>query len=233
MARALTLDFYNTLVFHRDGRGRGAMLTEYLREHGLESDPWEHQVLYDVFAAHGIDYAPSQSPGEKQRYYERIAVHLFERLNVRAPPYVAKRHAPRLWEILGPQSLAVFPEVHRVLGALAETGLPLALVSNWQCGLEHFCTELGLAGAFQHILASAEVGAAKPDPAIFVEACQRLGFPPELIVHVGDDPVNDVEGGRAVGLQVVLVQREGASGRAVDAPTIPDLSHLHGILGLR
>jgi len=32
--------------------GRGGMATVYLAMQGFESDPWEHQVLYDVFEHH-------------------------------------------------------------------------------------------------------------------------------------------------------------------------------------
>ena len=57
----MTFDFYNTLVCHRSGHGRGRALMEYLGEQGLSSDPWEHQVLYDLFARHDAEYGPQLS----------------------------------------------------------------------------------------------------------------------------------------------------------------------------
>jgi putative hydrolase of the HAD superfamily len=228
---AVTFDFYNTLVYHRTGRGRGAMLMEYLRGQGLGSDPWEHQVLYDIFERHEVEYAPSYSASEKQRYYRRLAVRVFRRLNVRVHETAAMRHAEEVWKLLGPASLGVFPEVRDVLCLVRECGLRTAVVSNWQCGLEHFCAELGLRDVFDHVLASADVGVAKPDPAIFLEACNRLNVPPHRVLHVGDSPVDDVAGGHDAGLQVILVQREEGVAR-VDAQIIGSLLQLPDMLGL-
>ncbi len=228
---AVTFDFYNTVVYHRWGRGRGAQLMEYLRGQGWESNPWEHQVLYDVFEPHAIEYAPEWSADEKRHYFERLAGRLFQRLNVKAPEGAAADHAENLWKILGPASFAVFADASAVLPILKAAGYPLAVVSNWQCGLGHFCAELGLGDAFEHVLASAEVGSVKPDPAIFTEACRRLGVPPHRVLHVGDHAVEDFEGARTAGLQAVVVRRND-SGEVGPEPAIPSLERLPGLLGL-
>jgi HAD superfamily hydrolase (TIGR01549 family) len=186
---AVSFDFYNTLVYHRAGLGRGARLMEYLRE-------------------------------------QRV----FRRLNVRAPDGAAAEHAANLWELLGPDCLVVYPEVPAVLRAMTGAGLPLVIVSNWQCGLAHFCTELGLTAFFDHIIASAEVGSAKPDAGIFIEACERLGLPPSRVLHVGDSPVDDIEGATAAGLPAVLLRREGERSD-LDAPLLSNLEGLPALLG--
>ena len=59
-------------------------------------------------------------------------------------------------------------------------------------------------------LASAEVGSAKPDGAIFRAALRLAGTTPEQTWHVGDTPAADVEGARAAGIHPVLIAREGA-----------------------
>jgi HAD superfamily hydrolase (TIGR01549 family) len=228
---ALTFDFYNTLVHHRTGRGRGETLMEYLRGCGLETDPWEHQVLYDVFERHGIEYSPGQPAPEKERYVRQFAELVFRRLNVRAPNGTAARHAANLWDLLGPTSLAVFPEVNDVLRLVKAAGYPLAVVSNWQCGLRNFCVELGFGHAFDHVLASAEVGSAKPDAAIFNEACRRLKVPARRVLHIGDTLVDDFAGGRNAGLHVVLIRREQEP-EDPEVPTIPSLNRLPELLGL-
>ncbi len=222
---AVTLDFYNTLVYHKQGSGRGPMLMEYLKSQGLECDPWEHQVLYDLFDAHATDYSPNFGDDAKQRYLEWFTKRLFEHLNVRVPTGSEKDHAGEVWRVLGPSSLGVYPEVPRVLRALREAGYPLSIISNWQCGLAHFCHELGLVDAVDHIIASAEVRSVKPNPRIFREACDRMCVPCERILHVGDSPVDDVEGAMGVGMQVVLIQRDGQNTTST-APTIRSLDQL-------
>ncbi|HSL70980.1 MAG TPA: HAD family hydrolase [Longimicrobiales bacterium] len=204
---AVTLDFYNTLVFHR-GSGRGARLMEFLQAEGLASDPWEHQVLYDVFEPHAREYSPAHSSTEKHAYLSRLAERVFQRLNVRAAPGAAAGHATTIWELIGPHSLTVFPDVRPALDRLTTAGYRLAVISNWQCGLAHFCTELGIAQYFEHVVSSAEVGCAKPSREIFELACQRLGVAPDRVLHVGDTPADDLEGAHAAGMRAVLIDRD-------------------------
>lgn len=226
---AVTIDFYNTLAFHRDGRGRGSLLMEYLESAGLECDPWDHQVLYDVFENHDVEYSPWLPADWKAHYRRRLASRLFERLNVRAGPDIAASHADALWDILGPSCFGVFPEVRGVLDELRSAEYPLAVLSNWQRGLAHFCVELDIADAFDHVISSAEVGAAKPDARIFAEAARLLNVPPQRILHVGDSLVDDVEGGRNAGFRVLLLQRAVGSEPA-GAEVIPTLRCLPALL---
>lgn len=214
---AISLDFYNTLIFHREGPGRGHALIEYLETHGFEHAPWEHGVLYDVFEDHDTRYSPAGSPEERQAYYAYLAGRVFERLGVPSSNGDASRHAAELWRILGPDCFDLFPDALPTLAALRAQGYPIVIVSNWQAGLRHFCTELGLSGYVDHVVGSADFGVAKPERAIFHEACDRLGLPPEQVVHVGDTPVDDYEGGRAAGLRVILLQRETGASADVEA----------------
>jgi HAD superfamily hydrolase (TIGR01549 family) len=256
---AITFDFYGTLVYPREGRGRGAVFMDYLREQGFESDPWEHQVLYDVFERHGVEYDPVAPAVDRERYYQRFAERVFRRLNVRVvggaagdaalPKEVspgasqagdaaselarhgAAHHAANVWKIFGPGCLAVYPDVSETLAALRVYSYPLAIVSNWQCGLRHFCVELGLGDVFDQVLSSADTGYAKPDPRIFVEACRRLGCRPERVLHVGASPVDDVEGALGARLQVVRVDR-GVERLAGETSAIRSLNELTTLLGL-
>jgi HAD superfamily hydrolase (TIGR01509 family) len=76
-------------------------------------------------------------------------------------------------------------------------GLALCVVSNWDVGLAEHLERLGLRVP---VVTSAEAGAAKPDPAIFRLALERLGVAPERALHVGDSP-EDEAGARAAGMR--------------------------------
>jgi HAD superfamily hydrolase (TIGR01549 family) len=136
-------------------------------------------------------------------------------MGIRASTTMAAEHADALWAILGPACFDVFPDALETLQALRARGVPLAVVSNWQSGLRHFCAELGLADYFDHVLSSADLGVQKPDRRIFLEACARLGIPPERTLHVGDTDL-DVRDARAVrslsDLLDVVVEPEGGDG---------------------
>ena len=85
------------------------------------------------------------------------------------------------------------------LERLRQAGLALACVSNWDISLAGHLDEAALGGAFSEIVTSAEAGAAKPDPHVFLLALERLGVPPERALHIGDGDT-DEQGAAAAGL---------------------------------
>jgi putative hydrolase of the HAD superfamily len=103
-----------------------------------------------------------------------------------------------------------YPEVPDVLARLRASGARLAVVSNWDVSLHDVLERTGLRPLVDAVVISAELGVAKPDPAIFRAALDRLGAAPEGAVHVGDSLEHDVAGARAAGLEAVLVARNGA-----------------------
>ncbi|HWE34104.1 MAG TPA: HAD-IA family hydrolase [Solirubrobacteraceae bacterium] len=100
----------------------------------------------------------------------------------------------------------VFADVKPALTRLRGAGSTLVVISNWDVSLHAVLARLGLAPLFDAIVTSAEVGARKPQPAIFaaVEA--------PLARHVGDSVDEDVAGARAAGVEPVLVRRDGSPG---------------------
>jgi putative hydrolase of the HAD superfamily len=59
----------------------------------------------------------------------------------------------------------------------------------------------------RHIWVSGEVGIAKPDPAIFLLACEALGETPGDCLYVGDHEQDDLFGATRAGLRACLVDR--------------------------
>lgn len=57
----------------------------------------------------------------------------------------------------------------------------------------------------EHIWISAEVGCAKPAPAIFRQACEGLGVAPAAALYVGDHPPHDATGPASVGMRFRIV----------------------------
>jgi HAD superfamily hydrolase (TIGR01549 family) len=66
---------------------------------------------------------------------------------------------------------------------------------------------LGLGGAVDHLVASAGVGVAKPDPQIFRIALERFGREAEDAVMIGDSWSSDVVGARRSGIRPVWFNR--------------------------
>lgn len=67
----------------------------------------------------------------------------------------------------------------------------------------------GLLLHIEHIIASGEVGAAKPDAAIFAHACEVFDIAPGAAAYVGDRLTTDALGASAAGLLGVWLDRAG------------------------
>ncbi|MEV4756359.1 HAD-IA family hydrolase [Micromonospora sp. NPDC049559] len=81
-----------------------------------------------------------------------------------------------------------------VLDALRADGHPLALVSNATSDTAEAWPDGPLARRFDVAVFSCEVGLAKPDPAIYRAAADRLGADPAGCVFVGDGADGELAG---------------------------------------
>jgi putative hydrolase of the HAD superfamily len=67
------------------------------------------------------------------------------------------------------------------------------------------------------VVVSADEGWRKPHPSLFEKAMRELGTPPEQSVFVGDSPLHDIAGAKAVGMRTVLTRQYVQ--RALDGST--------------
>ena len=119
-----------------------------------------------------------------------------------------------------------YPEVPDALRALRRLGVRLVVVSNWDVSLHERLAETGLAELVDGAVASAEIGSAKPDPAIFARGLALAGVGAAEAWHVGDSLDADVRGAQAAGLRAVLLARDGAAAPASGVGVIRSLAEL-------
>ena len=119
-----------------------------------------------------------------------------------------------------------YPEVPDALRALRPLGVRLVVVSNWDVSLHERLAETGLAELVDGAVASAEIGSAKPDPAIFARGLALAGVGAAEAWHVGDSLDADVRGAQAAGLRAVLLARDGAAAPASGVGVIRSLAEL-------
>lgn len=132
-----------------------------------------------------------------------------------------------------------YPDARAALAAVIDMGLRVALVSN--SSLDEALERAEVIGVYPEltpILASEEIGVAKPDPEIFRLACEAVDCAPDEVLMVGDDLTSDVLGALGAGLRAVWLNRADdrtaaqALGRSGSpAPTIHTLTRLSPILG--
>ncbi|KKZ11760.1 MAG: hypothetical protein TQ37_06440 [Candidatus Synechococcus spongiarum 15L] len=105
-----------------------------------------------------------------------------------------------------PEAWVVPEDVPRCLRRWHDTGLKLAVVSNFDSRLDSLLETLWLRHWFAAVLISSRCGVAKPNPRLFHLALERLGLLPHEAWHLGDTTA-DLQGARAAGIRCILVQR--------------------------
>ena len=105
-------------------------------------------------------------------------------------------------KLVDPASWTPYPDTTATLNGLREAGVKTAVVSNIAFDLRPAFAAAHTA-ADEYVL-SFEVGAIKPDPAIFATALTRLGVDPADALMVGDSEEAD-GGARALGCAFALV----------------------------
>jgi putative hydrolase of the HAD superfamily len=89
---------------------------------------------------------------------------------------------------------------------------------------------IGVADRFATVVASGEVGVAKPDAAIFALACERLAVEPARTAHVGDRLDLDAQAASAAGLHGIWLDRLGTRRPPPDVKRIATLGELPAAL---
>jgi putative hydrolase of the HAD superfamily len=90
----------------------------------------------------------------------------------------------------------------------------LISVSNGNADLE----AIGIARYFDSSVWAREVGTLKPGALMYLRPLRDAELDPEHFLHVGDDPVMDVGGARAVGYQTAWIDRFGSTWPETEEP---------------
>jgi putative hydrolase of the HAD superfamily len=141
-------------------------------------------------------------------------------LAMEVPPPALARSMRTLRELIAGRSDELWvqprPGAHAGLQALADTGVPIVIVSNSDGLVADIlvAAELCQAGAgpateVLAVLDSHLVGSTKPDAGIFLEACRVAGVDPHEAVHVGDTVTADVVGALGAGVRAIHLDPHG------------------------
>jgi len=100
-----------------------------------------------------------------------------------------------------------YPDAVPTLTELKRRGYKLGVIANQNYGTEVRLKNWNLLRFFEVIAASAELGMAKPDPAIFEWALKKADCSPQNAVMVGDRMDNDMEPANCLGMHSVRLKR--------------------------
>ncbi|SNY05512.1 HAD family hydrolase [Paractinoplanes atraurantiacus] len=106
------------------------------------------------------------------------------------------------------------------LTAIKRRGLSTALISDCTHELPAFLPSLPVAPLLDATIFSVRLGACKPDPQIYLAACDELGVQPGECLYVGDGGSHELTGAAAVGMTPVrLTAPDLANHLTFDADT--------------
>jgi putative hydrolase of the HAD superfamily len=98
------------------------------------------------------------------------------------------------------------PGALETLRELRERGFPLGLISMCAPDTPEMWRSSLLAGTVDIEVFSSEVGLRKPEPAIYLYACDRLGVEPAECLYCGDGSYRELTGADAVGMTAVEIR---------------------------
>jgi len=195
LLNAILFDLWGTLARNRREPGPMQVLAEAL---GIAASPdWRRRL------ERGMMLAPAAGiEGALRQLESRTGLTLREE--------AARARVVERWTD-AERDVELFADALPALDALRPR-YRLGLCSNTQSfGLE-FLARLGVWARFDAAALSFEVGAIKPHPVMFRTLCARLGVAPDRTLMVGDDPVADLAGAQAAGLQSLRIDRSGGGG---------------------
>jgi len=106
------------------------------------------------------------------------------------------------------------------LQRLRASGHCVAIVSNIDDDfLEPMVTRSGLAACVDRWTSSEAAGSCKPDARFFRVCLEHAGHCAERVLFVGDSPVHDIAGARALGMTTVLIEEDGVPPPGQDGGT--------------
>ncbi len=233
MVRAVFFDFYDTLCTW--GQPLIVRLQKIADRYGFEIDAARYAAARENLYAEASGSDPTTHALLEtmqeiiESYYEFVKA-------LGVPEHVEQM----TWELLQSEhslfaanAATLYEDTVPTLQHLRDTGLKLAIVSNWDTPLDPLTERLGIAHYFDIIVAShdARVRSAKPDSRIFNYTLAAIGVSAEDAVHIGDTYEADIIGAQGVGIRPILIDRDGTQGGRWDE-TIQSLSELPELLSV-
>ena len=100
--------------------------------------------------------------------------------------------------------VALYPDVIPALERLRHH-FKLVVVTNGNADIER----VGIGEFFSAQIRAEEAGCRKPLAGIFELACSTINVEPSSVIHVGDHPIDDIQGAIGAGIRSIWMNRQG------------------------
>jgi putative hydrolase of the HAD superfamily len=109
------------------------------------------------------------------------------------------------WFLEQRHRLEPYQDVVPALRSLRRAGYLIGTLTNGNADIHR----LGLGELFDISISAEAVGSAKPEPDIFIHACQRADVKVTEMAHIGDELETDIAGALAAGVTAIWMNRQG------------------------
>jgi putative hydrolase of the HAD superfamily len=227
--KAIFFDWFNTLAHYYPPREE--LESQALKELGFNVSP--KSISFGLYLGDKHLYEENarlpirlRSQEEQTKLYAGFHRIILKETGINATEDQVFKLMSRMFQLNASMKFVLFDDVNAALKVLKAQGLKLGLLTNLQSEVNSMCRELGIADYLDFTVTSAEVGADKPQPPIFLKALQLAHVNPAEAIHVGDQYQNDVLGARRVGISPILLDRADYYTEITDCPRIHSLSEV-------
>lgn len=219
MPGAVLFDLYNTLVpggaddtRHDSARSMGADL-------GIDGDTYA-DLFHRTYPERCVG-----SFGDLEATVRTVATMAGASPSPAAVRLAATRRLTLTRSLLWPS-----PSTLAVLDTLRATGWRLGVVSNCTAETPQLWKRTPLAGRFDAVGFSCELGVTKPDPAIYLSVCSFLDLSAADCLYVGDGADQELAGAASLGMTVVRTEEYVSTGGTWPRHRIDTLADLPALL---
>jgi putative hydrolase of the HAD superfamily len=221
--KAVLFDLYDTLAYIAIDEYRETK-DEMAKRAGLPGD---------TFLETWKQYTRPSARGEVLTVEERVA-RVLRDLHIE-PDIALVQEIAKLEYRLQWEHVKLFDSAKDTIAFLKGAGLKVGMVTNTPNSTRDVLSILGIADFFDTVVFSFAIGVLKPDPRIYLVACENLAVMPAECMFVGDGNDRELDGAHALGMITVMVgQKRDELLRAEQSRycdyKINDLSELKGIV---
>jgi putative hydrolase of the HAD superfamily len=234
LIKAIFFDWFNTLAHYYPPREE--LESQALKELGFDVSP--KSISYGLYLADKHLYEENarrplrlRSKEEQTELYAGFHRIILKETGISATDSQVYRLLSRTMQLNATMKFVLFDDVSETLKSLKARGLKVGLLTNLQTEVNSMCRELGIADYLDFTVTSAEAGADKPAPPIFLKALQLAHVNAVEAMHVGDQYQNDVLGARGVGIEPLLLDRADYYTDITDCPRIRSLTEVSKFVG--
>ena len=226
--RAYLFDLYGTMVDIHTDESRPALWREmsaWYKSHGADYTPAELRRTYlELCRQREERLRQTGKSAWPEIELSGVFAELYARRGVTADDALTAKTA-RVFRRASTTHLRLYSGAVDLLDQLRQKGGQVFLLSNAQrIFTMPELEELGVLAAFDDVFISSDYGCKKPDPNFFRAPLERHGLAAGDCLMIGNDPICDVGGAAAIGMDSVFIRS------ALSPREIPD--HVPAVLRL-